>query len=240
MNMNDKDLTVGIIAAMKIEADGLIASMTEVCQTKISNINFYLGRLNRIKCVVAVSGIGKVFAAVCAQTMILNFKPAFIINTGVAGAISSEISIGDVVIAKNLVQHDVDTSALGDPVGMISGINKIYFPCDEKISEAIFNCANLFEDRKCIFGTVASGDKFICDKGDKKRISELFSADACEMEGAAIAHVCYINEIPFCVMRVISDGGDENASFDYNAFAISAANCGISVIKKFFLDFRNS
>lgn len=238
--MKNKELMVGIIAAMKIEADGIIASMEEVCVTNVSGMDFYLGKLNGIKCVVAVSGIGKVFAAVCTQTMILKFAPDFIINTGVAGAVSSEISIGDIVIAKKLVQHDVDTSALGDPVGMISGINTIYFPCDEKISEALFKCAGLFEDRKCVFGTVASGDQFICNKEDKKRISNLFSATACEMEGASIAHVCYINKTPFCVMRVISDGGDEAASFDYSAFALSAANCGINIIKSLFLDLKNS
>ncbi len=233
--MRRLDFTVGVIAAMKMEAEDIISAMTDITEREISGIRFCTGKLYGINCVTAVCGIGKVFAAVCAQTMILEYAPDLIINTGVAGTLTEKLSIGDIIIADKLVQHDMDTSALGDPVGMISGINLVYLPCSGEYSELLMTAAEDLDRVKRLRGTIASGDRFMCDSTEKKRVSSLFGAAACEMEGASIAQVCYINNLPCCVMRAISDGGDESASVDYPAFAKAAAEKSASVIKRFFL-----
>ncbi len=233
--MRKPDFTVGIIAAMKIEAEDIISAMTDKSERKISGIRFCAGKLYGVRCVTAVCGIGKVFAAVCTQTMIMEYAPDLIINTGVAGTLTEKLSIGDIIIADRTVQHDMDTSALGDPVGMISGINLVYLPCSGEYSELLMAASEDLEGVKRIRGTVASGDRFMCDSAEKKRVASLFEASACEMEGASVAQVCYINGVPCCVMRAVSDGGDESASVDYPVFAKAAAERSAAVMKLFFL-----
>lgn len=227
--MSEKAKTVGIIAAMKIEAENIIAAMDNTSVRTVSGMEFTCGELCGVRCAVAVCGIGKVFAAVCTQTMILEYSPDVIINTGVAGTLTDRLSIGDIIVADRLVQHDMDTSALGDPVGMISGINIVYLPCDIGFSEVLLKTAAA-SGAHCISGTIASGDRFVSDSEDKRRITDLFGASACEMEGAAIAQVCYINSTPCCVMRAISDGGDEAAQIDYPTFAKMAAERGAKTV----------
>lgn len=234
LNMQKTDFSVGIIAAMTVEAEGICSSMTETSEKEVSGIKFVVGRLHGINAVVAVCGVGKVFAAICAETMILEFSPDLIINTGVAGTLTDKLSIGDIAIADKLVQHDMDTSPLGDPVGMISGINLVYLPTSEKYSALLLEATKKLGTKNCLVGTIASGDKFISDTDEKKRIVSLFDACACEMEGAAIAQVCYVNNTPCCVMRAISDGSDENASLDFPTFVKESAERGSAVIKAFF------
>ena len=118
---------IGIIGAMDIEVDGIVASMSNTTIEEISGVKYYSGTLSNKNVVVAKCGIGKVFAAICSQTMILKYNPCVIINTGVAGSLSNELNILDVAVADKVVQHDMDTSAIGDPKGLISGINVIYF-----------------------------------------------------------------------------------------------------------------
>ena len=221
---------IGIIGAMDIEVDGLLKEMCEHDSKTVSGIVFHSGKINNKRVVVAKCGIGKVFAAMCAQTMILEYKPDAIINTGVAGTLTNELSIMDVAIAKNVVQHDMDTSAIGDPVGLISGINKVYIETDENVRNTLKNaCVAL--DCKYYLGTIASGDKFIADSLEKERIKNVFDAVACEMEGASIGQVCYVNDIPFGILRAISDG--EGAEMDYSTFAPLAANQSVDITKKF-------
>lgn len=224
---------IGIIAAMHKEADGIIEKMNVTNTEVISGITFTIGKLKNKDCVVAVCGIGKVFAALCAQTMILRYSPSLIINSGVAGGLDPSLKVCDIALASSLVQHDMDTSSLGDPKGMISGINIINLPCDEKNTDRLRKCAEA-EGIKTLTGVIASGDRFVSSSSDKKAIVDSFSAIACEMEGAAIAHVCYVNNVPCCVMRAISDGGDDNAVLDYPTFAKMAAQRAINVIIRFF------
>ena len=228
--MTGKTKTVGIIAAMKTEAERIISAMENTSVKIISGMVFTSGELSGVRCAVAVCGIGKVFAAVCAQTMILEYSPDVIINTGVAGTLTDRLSIGDIIVAGRTVQHDMDTSALGDPVGMISGINIVYLPCDAGFSEVLLSAAEK-SGANCISGTVASGDRFVCDSGDRKRISDLFGASACEMEGAAIAHTCHIAGVPFVVVRAISDKADDSGNVDYPTFErAAAAHCASIVL----------
>ena len=220
----------GIICAMELEAEGILSAMTDIRRKTVSGIAFREGTLGKTRAVVAVCGIGKVFAAICTEAMILNFAPDFIINTGVAGGLEPGLNIGDAVLATSLVQHDMDTSPLGDPAGMISGINLVYLPAHEGLSD--FIAARARELGITLRrGIIASGDQFISGKAEKDRIREQFGASACEMEGASVAHVCYVNDVPFAVLRSISDGGDDGAATDYAAFAKSAAEKAAKIIK---------
>ncbi|MBQ8163086.1 MAG: 5'-methylthioadenosine/adenosylhomocysteine nucleosidase [Clostridia bacterium] len=221
---------IGIIGAMDIEVNGLISEMSEKSSENISGIDFIRGKLYGKEIVVAKCGIGKVFASVCTQTMILKYSPEFIINSGVAGTLCDQLSVMDTIIATKVVQHDMDTSPLGDPQGLISGINVVYIDTDKNISEKIINSAKgLNINTSC--GIIASGDQFIANVQRKAEIANYFGALACEMEGASVGQVCYVNKVPFAIMRTISDGKGE--ALDYNTFAKAAASQSIEIIKKF-------
>lgn len=207
----------GIIGAMRIEVESIKALMENKVSEKIGGVEFVKGTLHGKDIVIAVCGIGKVAAAMCTQTMILKYAPDRIINTGVGGSLSIKLAIGDIAVAESLVQHDMDTSPLGDPVGLISGINQIYFETDKRAREILEESARTMGINYLI-GTVATGDKFICTKEDKEKITSSFGASACEMEGGAIAHTAFVNGTPFMVIRAISDSADGEACMDYPTF----------------------
>ena len=228
---------IGIIGAMKIEVEAICAAMTDTETRVISGIEFVYGNLRGKRVVCAKCGIGKVFAAMCAQTMILTYAPAVIVNSGVAGTLSPELSIGQIALAEQMVQHDMDTSPIGDPVGLISGINIVYIPADRAVTDALAAAVDSLgvPYKK---GTVASGDQFICHTSDKDRIRSAFQTPdrpviACEMEGAAIGQVCYVNGTPYGILRAISDGGDEQAFADYPTFLAVAAGTATEVMLRF-------
>ena len=223
---------IGIIGAMSLEIEGLRALMTEKTEKVVSGINYVSGILAGQSVVTAVSGIGKVFAAICAEAMILEYKVDVIINTGVAGTLTDRLGIGDIAVAKNVVQHDMDTSPLGDPKGLISGINIIYIKADEAVSEGLSRAARAL-DINTVVGTVASGDQFIASSEKKKEITDSFNAVACEMEGAAIGHVCFVNKKPFAVLRAISDSADGSAELDYPTFCKKAAENYVRVVSAY-------
>ena len=221
---------IGIIGAMDIEADylkGLIEDKkTNVC----SGIEFCSGKIFGKDVVVATSGIGTVFAALCAQTMINLYNPQVIINSGVAGALKPGMKVYDVVVADKTCQHDMDTTAFGDPPGLISGINKIYFECDERV-KSVLSEAVRSSGLTAVSGTVATGDKFVADGESKQKISETFDACACEMEGGSIGQVCFAGSVPYGVLRTISDGDGGGA--DYEEFAPKAAENAAKIAEKF-------
>ena len=221
---------IGIIGAMEIEVSGLISEMKDAKSTVYGGISFTEGTLCGKNVVISKCGIGKVFASMCAQTMILKYSPDIIINSGVAGALSDELCIMDAVVATSVVQHDMDTSPLGDPKGLISGINIVYVESDKAVSERLSEAAKSL-GVNTVRGVIASGDQFIADKIKKQDISTCFNASACEMEGAAIGQVCYVNKVPFAVMRTISDGKGE--ALDYQTFSVAAAKKSMEIIKQF-------
>ena len=227
--MND---IIGIIAAMDSEIAAIKNEMTDKTVETVSGIEFVKGKLCGKNAVVAKCGIGKVFAAICAQTMILKYSPALVINTGVGGSLSEKLGIGDIAVAADVVQHDMDTSPLGDPVGLVSGINIVHFPADIVAVEFISAAANSLGINN-VQGTIASGDQFIASREKKNYIKDNFSAIACEMEGAAIGHVCYVNETPFAVIRAISDTADDSSHMDYGEFLKLAAERSFKVVTKF-------
>jgi adenosylhomocysteine nucleosidase len=220
-------MKIGIIGAMKIEVESLADMLDDRIDTTISGVTFHEGKLMGRDVVLAVSGVGKVFAAVCAQTMIIKFGAQAIINTGVAGGLDERLSICDAVVADFVVEHDMDTTPLGDPPGLLSGINIVDIPCDKAIGDAL---EKSLEGTNYIRGKIASGDVFVAEDAKKDYIKKTFGAVACEMEGAAIGHVCFINNVPFGVLRTISDGGD---GMDYMTFAGIAAEKGKETILKF-------
>ncbi|MDW5300247.1 MAG: 5'-methylthioadenosine/adenosylhomocysteine nucleosidase [Sedimentibacter sp.] len=226
-------MKIGIIGAMDVEVAGLIESMENIKKEEISSVVYYEGKLQGKDVIVAKCGIGKVHAAVCAQTMILKYSPDVIINTGVAGSLNSNLNIADLVISNKVVQHDFDTSGIGDPIGLISGINLIEIPCSPNIVEKIENAAKLIEKTNVFVGTIASGDQFICNMSKKEYIVEHFNALCAEMEGAAIGHVCYLNNVDFCIVRAISDKADGSAHMDFPSFVQIAAKKSTALINNF-------
>ncbi len=224
--------TIGVIAAMQIEIDALKERLENSETVTYSGVDYVCGTLHGKKIIAAKCGIGKVFAAVCAQTMIIKFNPDCIINTGVAGALNPALHITDIVIGEKTVQHDMDTSAIGDPVGLVSGINVVFFDCNKYVVDIIEKAAQELSFSH-IRGTIACGDQFVSDTETKAAIVSNFSADACDMEGAAMAQVCYINDVPFGAIRAISDGADDGAHMDYPTFAAIAAERGIAITDKF-------
>ncbi|MFR8176063.1 MAG: 5'-methylthioadenosine/adenosylhomocysteine nucleosidase [Christensenellales bacterium] len=223
---------IGIIAAMDVEMKSLRSFMTDTKTETVSGITFVSGTLEGKLVVTAVCGIGKVFAAMCAQTMILRYQPECIVNTGVAGALSDKLSIGSVAISSAVVQHDMDTSALGDPLGLISGVNKVQLPADSDLCGQLSACATVLGIRTET-GVIASGDQFISSAERKDAIVKTFGAIACEMEGAAIGQVCYVNRVPFCVLRAISDSADGSSHMDYPTFVGMAAEQSVKLLRTF-------
>lgn len=213
---------IGIIGAMTDEVKTITEMLEDRACESASGIEFNTGYLFGKRVVVAKCGVGKVFAAICAEAMALRYQPRLIVNTGVGGALDKSLRPLDVVIASSLVQHDMDTSPIGDPVGLISGINKIYFDTDRRAVELLAGAAKELGLNSMV-GIIASGDKFIARAEDKCYIRDTFSAVSCEMEGAAIAHTAFVNGIPFVVVRAISDSADGDASMDYMTFLPKAA-----------------
>lgn len=233
-------MRIGIIGAMEIEVNSLIRSMKEQKVTSVSMTDFYEGEIEGVECVVARCGIGKVAAAVCAQTMILHFKPNLIINTGVGGALAGELRPGDIVISSRAVQYDMDTSPLGDPVGLISGINQIFFNADEKAANELMKIASRLGNG-VMCGTVCSGDRFVASVEEKNRILSHFPDGAvCEMEGAAIAHTAYLSATPFVIVRAISDSADGSSSVDYMSFLEGAAGRSYEIVRQYIKDLKNN
>ena len=223
---------VGLIGAMAVELEQLKAQMENLREEKIGMDVLYTGTLFGQEVVLAVCGPGKVNAALCAQSMILRHHPRWILNLGVAGAGEAGVSIGDMVVASCTVQHDMDTSPLGDPVGYISGLGCVEMPCDAALCAALADAAARagIEVRR---GLVASGDQFIASAEQIARIRAHFDAQAAEMEGGAIGQVCTANGVPFAVLRAISDGGNEEAKMSYPQFVQRASERSVRILMEY-------
>jgi adenosylhomocysteine nucleosidase len=182
--------------------------------------------------VLAVCGPGKVNAALCAQSMIQHWKPDWVLNLGVAGSGSEEVGIGDMVIATAAVQHDMDTSGIGDPVGHVSKIGLVEIPCDEGLREKLSAAARTIDGVRVHEGIVATGDQFVNRADVRARIHTLFRAKAVEMEGAAVAHACYVHGVPCGILRSISDRANGTSEMDYPTFVGMAAAHSQQVVER--------
>lgn len=224
-------MKIGIIAALDIEIDDLKEKLENTNTVKKGSVDFTLGKLHGNDIVAAESGVGKVCAAMCTQTVILEFGVDKIINIGVAGTLDKDIGVLDIAIAKDMVQHDMDISGYQDePVGLIETLGLIHIPTDKDMLEVMESCAREAE-REYKVGTIVTGDQFITEPEKKSWLHENFGGIACEMEGGAIAQVCYMNKVPYLVLRTISDG--EGAAMDFDKFAEEAAKVAIDLIEVF-------
>lgn len=223
---------IGIIGAMEVEVRALKAMLEETSTETISGAEFVKGKLFGKDVVVACCGIGKVFAAIAAEAMILKYSPELIINTGVGGAVSDGLKVADIVVADKVIQYDMDTTAFGDPPGFLSGINITDIPTSEKAAALLAKCADDL-GISCRIGKIASGDKFVDTMEDKRAVGTKFNALACEMEGASIGHVCYVNNVPFAVLRSISDSFDDNSSMEYSKFTELATVNSVKILSSF-------
>ena len=229
---------IGIIGAMASEVDALIAELSEAKSERISGSLFTTGRLAGEEVVIVRSGIGKVAAATAAEAMILRYAPTLLVNTGVGGSLSENLSVTDIAIADRAVEHDMDTTPLGDPPGLLSGIDVVYLLSDADAVRGIRQAAERLGYRTEV-GTIASGDRFVASSEEKKRIVALFGAIACDMEGAAISHVAYLNGTPAVIVRAISDSADGSSHMDYPAFLEKAAARSHALVKEFLRAYRH-
>lgn len=222
---------IGILCALEAEVSKLYELIEEPVIEEVYGYRFAAGKLEGKNVVVAKCGVGKVNAAVCAQTMILKYAPELIINSGVAGSLSGELSICDIAIGTDVVQHDFDTSACGDPVGVITMVNGnvLSFPCDATAANAIADAA-AHVGVHAIPARIASGDQFISDGAKKRWIVDTFDAKACEMESGAIAQACYISGVKCAVIRAISDSTDGAHEMEFTQFLKVAADNSIKVL----------
>ncbi len=222
---------LGIIGAMDTEVAKLKEVMEDVNITKAASMEFYEGKLNGARAVVVKAGVGKVNAACCTQTLIDHFPVSCVINTGIAGSLKAEIDIGDVVLATDAVEHDMDVAALGYAPGKIPDMDVESFEADEKLRKiAKESCEKVNPDISVYEGRVVTGDQFISSKEKKAWLTETFGGCCAEMEGAAIAHAAYLNQVPFLIVRAISDKADDSAQMDYPTFEAKAIEHSVRLI----------
>lgn len=221
---------LGIIGAMTVEVDTLKAKLLDLTVTHKAGMEFYEGTLEGLPCVVVQCGVGKVNAAMCVQVLCDCFAVTNIVNTGVAGSLCAELDIGDFVIGKDAIYHDFKCSDLNPAyvVGQVPGMPVKFFPADETMVRLAKEAAQLVHADHVKIGTVASGDQFVSDKQVKAQIIANTGACCTEMEGAAIAHTAWRNQIPFVIIRAISDKADDSAQMDYPTFErIAAERCAM-------------
>ena len=226
---------IGIIVAMRSELEKLAGMISSPTAEKIGAHEFISGKLAGRDVILVCCGVGKVNAAACAAEMIMRYSPAAVINTGVAGGLADGMRVGDIVVADGAVEHDLDYGELGDERGMIffpDGREEKRLAADEKTADALYLAANKagLAVRR---GVVASGDVFVSDSKIKQDIVATFGAIACEMEGAAIAHVCRLFGTPFGILRSISDCANEDSPVDFPTFVKLAADNAASVIANY-------
>ncbi|WP_315068964.1 5'-methylthioadenosine/adenosylhomocysteine nucleosidase [uncultured Clostridium sp.] len=225
-------MTIGIIAAMAEELEILLQDLNIEAKKEKANMTFHKGKLYGKDVVAVVCGIGKVNSAICAQILASEYNVDKIINVGVAGGIGKEIYPGDIVVAENLVQHDMDTTAFGDKMGQIPRLDTFDFKCDKEMVSLAKKACEEISELNSFVGRIASGDQFVANIEKIQWLDKEFGAISCEMEGASIAQVCYLNSIPFVVIRSISDNANNGAHMDYQKFIPIAVKNSTRILKQ--------
>lgn len=226
---------IGIICALDVEVEGIKAMMEETALTTVARNNYYSGRIYGKDVVCCECGVGKVNAAIATQVMIDRYHPDLIINSGIAGSLSHKVRIGDIVISRDVMQHDIDGTEMGDPPGEIwfNDERRIEIPADAAVAARLLTACAVLDDTHAVLGRIATGDIFVAAHERRERIAAMFGADACEMEGGAVGQVCYRNDVPFAVLRCISDDFNENEFMDFVKFRSVAAEKSIRVLDAF-------
>ncbi len=214
----------GIIGAMEQEVETLLECMADKQPRAIAGSTFYEGSLEGLPAVVVQCGVGKVNAALVTQILCDCFAVTHLVNTGVAGSLSAELDIGDLVVSRDVMYHDFDCVHFGYPYGRVPGMDVTAFPADETLMGYAFAAAEEVHPGHTRLGRVASGDQFVAEKALKERIIAATGGLCTEMEGAAIAQTAYRNGLPFVILRAISDKADDSAQMDYPTFERIAAH----------------
>ena len=223
---------IGIIGAMAEEVSTLKSAVEDPQISVIAGMEFCKGKLDGIDAVIVQCGMGKVNAGVCAHTLISLFGCTKIINTGVAGSLDAQIDIGDIVVSADAVQHDFTVEAIGFAKGEIPYTGLYAFPADETMRKAAVEAVHTAAPEVHVFeGRICSGDQFIAAKEQKERIVTDFGGLCCEMEGGAIAQVCYLNDTPFVIIRAISDKADDSEEMSYELFKEKAAERCAAIVR---------
>ena len=226
---------IGIIGAMPEEVEALVEKMENTETVDKGSRRFVKGKLAGCDVVITVSGVGKVNAASCTQQMIDLFDPDAIINTGVAGGLAKELSLGDIVISEDAVQHDVDTTVFGYMPGQVPDMEVTAFPADKKLISAAVEAGQIAEREASFKGSVTrgrilSGDLFLTDEDKKEQLREEFHGACVEMEGAAIGQVAHVNMVPWVIIRCISDQADNPDVDAYYSFKMKAVHMSVIVV----------
>ena len=209
---------------MELEVEALKEQMDVKNIVEKASMKFYEGTLRGKDVVIVQCGIGKVNAGICVQILADLFQVDAVINTGVAGSLRAEINIGDIVVSTDACDHDMDVTALGYKHGIIPQMKESFFKADRQLVEAAIEvCREVNPDINVYEGRVLSGDQFISGEEIKNKLIDLFDGFCTELEGAAIAHAAFLNEIPYVVIRAISDKADGSAHMDYPEFERAAA-----------------
>ncbi|RGY94826.1 5'-methylthioadenosine/adenosylhomocysteine nucleosidase [Clostridium sp. AM58-1XD] len=222
---------LGIIGAMEEEVAKIKEAMEQVTIENTAGMEFNCGKLKGIDAVVVRSGIGKVNAALCSQILADRYHVNGIINTGIAGSLKNEINIGDIVLSSDALQHDMDATGFGYAPGQVPRLDVLSFPADESLIRLAKECCETVNPDIHVFtGRVVSGDQFISDRDKKDWLTRTFDGFCTEMEGAAIAQAAYLNNIPYLVIRAISDKADDSASVDYPVFEAKAIEHSVKLL----------
>ncbi len=225
---------IGIIGAMEVEIASLKSAMKVSRMLKKAQMEFLEGELEGCQAVVVRSGIGKVNAAVCTQILVDEFGVDGVINTGIAGSLKAEINIGDIVLSTDVLHHDMDATGFGYPLGQIPQMDSFSFQADEQMRKLAKEvCEEVNPEIRVFEGRVVSGDQFISSREVKDKIKENFDGCCTEMEGAAIAQTAYLNQIPFVIIRAISDKADDSATMDYPTFEKQAVEHSVRLTRGF-------
>ena len=215
---------LGIIGAMQVEVETLVEALVEKESHKKAGRTYYTGKLDGLDVVVVQCGVGKVNAAICAQTLCDHFGVTHLVNTGIAGSLNAQLDIGDLVISTDAMYHDFDCVHFGYEMGRVPGMDVTGFPADAEMIRLALAAAEAVHPGHCRQGRIASGDLFVAEKTTKEAIIRKTQALCTEMEGAAIAHTAYLNDVPFVIIRAISDKADDSAQMDYPTFETQAAH----------------
>lgn len=223
---------IGIIGAMEEEVQALREKLRDVKRLRKASMDFYSGKFGHMEAVIVRSGIGKVNAGICTQILADVYQVDAVINTGIAGSLSAEINIGDIVISTDTLQHDMDATGFGYEPGVIPQMETSCFQAaPELLEKAKDACREVASEIQVFTGRIVSGDQFVSSREMKERIKEQFNGLCTEMEGAAIAQAAYLNQIPFVIIRAISDKADDSATVDYPAFERQAIAHSVALVE---------
>lgn len=227
-------MRIGIIGAMSIEVKDLVSALREGKSQLLYGLTFHTGLLAGVEVVIVQSGVGKVNAALCVQQLVDRFQVTAIINTGIAGAVDTRLHVGDFVVSTDAIQHDMDATYFGYLPGQVPGMGQDGYHADAKLVEALQESYRL-QGRawggQMLAGRIASGDQFISEKAKKQEIRDTFHPLCVEMEGAAIAQACVVNNIPFAIVRCLSDTADESGSrqeYDFNETVMAERSASLT------------